>query len=140
MHIQFAELPVFDQDRAIAFYVDKLGCEVAADAPTGADGWRWVEVKFPGARTALHVLRRPDDKLSAEPVLVLVEADVQRSDWMNSEPIGPRMRPAGRQSMVARSQATPPPHEARTISALISRPLARQFSRPSQRTPPPRTV
>ena len=76
MHIQFAELPVFDQDRAIAFYVDKLGCEVVADAPMGADGWRWVEVKFPGARTALHFLRRPDEKPSAEPVLVLVEADV----------------------------------------------------------------
>lgn len=35
MHIQFAELPVFDQDRAIAFYVDNLGCEVASDAPMG---------------------------------------------------------------------------------------------------------
>lgn len=76
MHIQFAELPVFDQDRAIAFYVDNLGCEVASDAPMGADGWRWVELKFPGARTALHFLRRPDDKPSAEPVLVLVEPDV----------------------------------------------------------------
>ncbi len=41
----------------------------------GEDGWRWVEVRFPGARTALHFLRRPDDKPAAEPVLVLVEAD-----------------------------------------------------------------
>ncbi len=63
MHIQFAELPVFDQDRAIAFYVDTLGCEVAADAPMGADGWRWVEVDSPApaprctscaARTTSH--------------------------------------------------------------------------------------
>ena len=76
MHIQFAELPVFDQDRAKAFYVDKLGCEVASDSPMGADGWRWIEVKFAGARTALHFVRRPDDKPSAEPVLVLVDDDV----------------------------------------------------------------
>ena len=54
MHIQFAELPVFDQERAKRFYMEKLGCEVAADAPMGKDGWRWIELKFPGAETALH--------------------------------------------------------------------------------------
>ena len=51
MHIQFAELPVFDQERAKRFYTEKLGCEVAADAPMGKDGWRWIELKFPGAET-----------------------------------------------------------------------------------------
>lgn len=76
MHIQFAELPVFDQDRAKAFYIDNFGCEVAADSPMGADGWRWIELRFEGARTALHFLRRPDDKPSAEPVLVLVDDNV----------------------------------------------------------------
>lgn len=76
MHIQFAELPVFDQDRAKAFYVDHFGCEVAADAPMGKDGWRWIELKFAGAETALHFVRRTDDAPSAEPVLVLVENDV----------------------------------------------------------------
>lgn len=77
MHIQFAELPVFDQDRAIKFYRDNLGCEVASDAPMGADGWRWVELRFPGADTTLHFLRRKDDSPSAEPVLVLVDDDVE---------------------------------------------------------------
>ena len=38
MYIQFAELPVTDQDRAKAFYVEMLDCEVAADAPMGDDG------------------------------------------------------------------------------------------------------
>jgi predicted enzyme related to lactoylglutathione lyase len=33
MHIQFAELPAFDQERAKRFYVEKFGCAVAADAP-----------------------------------------------------------------------------------------------------------
>lgn len=76
MHIQFAELPVFDQDRARAFYVDNFGCEVASDSPMGEDDWRWIEVKFVGADTALHFIRRPDDKPSDEPVLVLVDDNV----------------------------------------------------------------
>ena len=46
MHIQFAELPVFDQDRAKKFYTDHFDCRVAADEPMGKDGWRWIELKF----------------------------------------------------------------------------------------------
>ena len=77
MHVQFAELPVFDQDRAKTFYVDHLGCEVAADVPMSEDGWRWIEIKFAGADTALHFVRRKDDAPSADPVLVLVDDDVE---------------------------------------------------------------
>ena len=54
MHIQFAGLPVHDQTRARRFYVDHFGCTVAADAPMGADGWRWIELAFPGSETRLH--------------------------------------------------------------------------------------
>jgi predicted enzyme related to lactoylglutathione lyase len=45
----------------------------------GDDGWRWVELVFPGAHTALHFIRREGDAPSAEPVLVAdgVEATVQ---------------------------------------------------------------
>jgi predicted enzyme related to lactoylglutathione lyase len=77
MHIQFAELPVFDQDRAKAFYIDKLGCQAIADQPMGNGGWRWVELALPLAVTNLHFIRRPDDTPSAEPVLVLVDDDVE---------------------------------------------------------------
>lgn len=76
MHIQFAELPVFDQDRAKAFYMTHLGCSVGADMPMSANGWRWIELKFAGAETALHFVHRPDDAPSADPVLVLVDNDV----------------------------------------------------------------
>lgn len=76
MHIQFAELPVFDQDRAKAFYVEHFGCQVVADAPMGPDGWRWIELKLPGARTALHFQKRKDDAPSPGPVMVLVDEDV----------------------------------------------------------------
>lgn len=40
MHIQFAELPVSDQDRAKRFYTEHLSCQVAADEPMGESGWR----------------------------------------------------------------------------------------------------
>lgn len=76
MHIQFAELPVTDQDRAKAFYIDKLGCEAVADAPMGGDGWRWIEVRPPGTQTALHFVRKRPDAPAEEPVLVFVDADV----------------------------------------------------------------
>jgi lactoylglutathione lyase len=41
-----------DQDRAIDFYVGKLGFEKRRDEPMGPDG-RWVEVAPPGAETAV---------------------------------------------------------------------------------------
>jgi predicted enzyme related to lactoylglutathione lyase len=77
MHIQFAELPVFDQDRAKSFYVELFGCQIAADQPMGRNGWRWIELKFNSAETTLHFLRRDDEVPSAEPVLVLVDDDVE---------------------------------------------------------------
>jgi len=76
MFVQFAELPVFDQDRAKAFYVDKFGCEVIADVPMGAGDWRWVEIRFSGAQTSLHFVRRPDDAPSSGPVLVFISDDL----------------------------------------------------------------
>ena len=59
MHIQFAELPVVDQDRARDFYVSALACRVVADVPMGEGGWRWVEVGLRGAKTAAHTIQ-PD--------------------------------------------------------------------------------
>ena len=76
MHIQFAELAVFDQDRAKAFYTGHFGCEVVADMPMGKDGWRWIELKFASAETALHFVRRNDETPSDGPVMVLVDDHV----------------------------------------------------------------
>jgi catechol 2,3-dioxygenase-like lactoylglutathione lyase family enzyme len=44
-------VPVTDTDRAIEFYVDKLGLEKRADVPMG-EGYRWVEVAPQGADEA----------------------------------------------------------------------------------------
>jgi catechol 2,3-dioxygenase-like lactoylglutathione lyase family enzyme len=48
-------VPVSDQDRALAFYCDKLGFEKRTDTPYG-DGDRWVEVAPPGAATTIALV------------------------------------------------------------------------------------
>lgn len=77
MHVQLAELALFDRDRAKTFYIDIFDCRVAADQPMGMDGWRWIELRFAGAQTALHFLRRGDEAPSTEPVFVFVDDDVE---------------------------------------------------------------
>jgi len=76
VHVQFAELPVRDQARATQFYVERVGCEVAADAPMGGDGWRWIELQFTGSETTLHLIRANAEDGSDGPDLVLVDDDV----------------------------------------------------------------
>src|SRR5207244_329315 len=49
-------VPVSDQDRALEFYVDKLGFEKRTDTPYG-DGDRWVEVAPAGAATTIALVR-----------------------------------------------------------------------------------
>jgi lactoylglutathione lyase len=48
---------VTDQDKALAFYTEKLGFETRADMPTGTDQ-RWIEVAPSGARHALYCISR----------------------------------------------------------------------------------
>ena len=45
IRVQKVVLPVQDQDRAKAFWTSKLGYEVIADTPYGAE--RWLEVRSP---------------------------------------------------------------------------------------------
>src|SRR4051812_39280861 len=56
--IKFASIPVADQDRALAFYTEKLGFRILTDKPF--DGkQRWIELSIPGAETGV-VLFTPD--------------------------------------------------------------------------------
>jgi catechol 2,3-dioxygenase-like lactoylglutathione lyase family enzyme len=50
-------VPVSDQDRAIEFYVGKLGFEQRTDTPYG-DGDRWVEVAPSGGATTVALVPR----------------------------------------------------------------------------------
>ena len=56
--IKFVGIPVADQERALAFYRDKLGFRVKTDQPFNGKQ-RWIELKIPGADTGV-VLFTPD--------------------------------------------------------------------------------
>src|SRR4051794_41623500 len=51
-------IPVTDQERALAFYVDTLGFEKRADVPFG-DDYRWIEVAPAGADTTIAIAPPP---------------------------------------------------------------------------------
>ena len=53
-------IPVTNQDRAIDFYVGKLGFEVRMDAAYG-EGERWVELAPRGAATTVALVRAETD-------------------------------------------------------------------------------
>lgn len=46
-------IPVSDQDRALAFYVETLGFEKLMDAPLEQLGGRWIEVRPPRSATSV---------------------------------------------------------------------------------------
>src|SRR3954447_26423809 len=52
-------IPVTNQDRAIEFYVDTLGSEPRAAAPSG-NGYRGVEAPPPGAETTIAIVPPPE--------------------------------------------------------------------------------
>ena len=54
-------VPVSDQDRAIEFYVDKLGFQRRVDIPFG-NGYRWVEVGLGDEVTTIALAPPPPGK------------------------------------------------------------------------------
>jgi catechol 2,3-dioxygenase-like lactoylglutathione lyase family enzyme len=69
-------VPVTDQDRAIEFYLDRLGFEKRADIPFGR-GERWVEVAPTGAATTIAlVLPREGDPTGIETRVALTSEDI----------------------------------------------------------------
>jgi lactoylglutathione lyase len=49
-------VPVTDQDRAVEFYLDKLGFEKRLDIPVEQFGGRWIEVAPPGAAITIALV------------------------------------------------------------------------------------
>lgn len=58
MKIKFCTIPVANQDRALKFYTEKLGCEGLTDQPFG-NGSRWIEVAWPYRETAFVLFTLP---------------------------------------------------------------------------------
>ena len=69
-HIGRVIVPVADQDDAIKFYTETLGCTLTADVPFG-DGARWVEVMPQGGGVirdgSVEVPREPVDVTPVRP-------------------------------------------------------------------------
>jgi catechol 2,3-dioxygenase-like lactoylglutathione lyase family enzyme len=69
-------VPVTDQDRSVAFYVQQLGMEQVLDA-TYPTGERWVEVAPPGTIISLCLVSaRPERPAGIETGIVLASSDV----------------------------------------------------------------
>jgi catechol 2,3-dioxygenase-like lactoylglutathione lyase family enzyme len=58
--IRTIAIPVTDQDRALDFYVGKLGFEKHLDAPLPQLGGRWIVVGPPGASTTIALVLASD--------------------------------------------------------------------------------
>ncbi|GAA1609799.1 VOC family protein [Kribbella sancticallisti] len=58
--IRTIAIPVTDQDRALDFYVGKLGFEKHMDAPLPQLGGRWIVVAPPGTSTTLALTPASD--------------------------------------------------------------------------------
>jgi len=54
--VRTVAIPVSDQDRALEFYVGKLGFEKRVETPYGSNGQRWIEVAPAGAATSLALV------------------------------------------------------------------------------------
>lgn len=54
--IKFASIPVADQNKALAFYTEKLGFKLLTDQPFD-DKQRWIELGIPGADTRVVLFK-----------------------------------------------------------------------------------
>jgi predicted enzyme related to lactoylglutathione lyase len=50
--IKFVSIPVRDQDKALVFWTQKMGLQIATDQAMGP-GQRWIELKVPGGQTGV---------------------------------------------------------------------------------------
>jgi lactoylglutathione lyase len=66
-HVTLASLPVRDQDKALDFFVNKLGMTVRTDQPYGP-GARWLEVAPDGGETGLVLFKVEDDATYTQPL------------------------------------------------------------------------
>lgn len=98
--IQLVSVPVADQDRAKAFYVDTLGLRLVRDNPMGPDQ-RWVEVAPAGSPTGITLVTWfPTMPPGSTKGLVLqtgdVDGDVARLRAAGVAVDGPQEAPWGR--------------------------------------------
>ena len=71
-------VPVADQERALRFYVEKLGFEIRLDVPMG-DGGRWLQVAPPGGRVAVALVAATGaDRVGIDTGITFTTKDAER--------------------------------------------------------------
>jgi len=80
--IRTVGVPVADQDRALAFYVDTLGFDKRLDAAAGP-GRRWIEVAPPGAATTIALVLAHDGLTAG--VETGIRLTTQSADTLHAE-------------------------------------------------------
>jgi catechol 2,3-dioxygenase-like lactoylglutathione lyase family enzyme len=85
LRVQLVSVPVSDQDRALAFYRDKLDCKVVDDTPFG-DKQRWIQLHSPGGGADLVLFTPPghEDRIGTLAPIAFTSDDVQASYKMLS--------------------------------------------------------
>jgi predicted enzyme related to lactoylglutathione lyase len=58
--IRTVAIPAADQDRSVAFFVEKLGFEKQMDAEL-SEGFRWIEVSAPGSPVSVAIVAAGDE-------------------------------------------------------------------------------
>jgi predicted enzyme related to lactoylglutathione lyase len=78
--IKFCTIPVKDQDRALKFYTEKLGCEVRTDQPFG-NGMRWIEVGWTERETSFVLFTPPgmEDRVGGFAMASLSTDDIDKT-------------------------------------------------------------
>lgn len=79
-HMKFASIPVRDQDRALKFYVEKLGFKVETDVSMG-DRQRWIKLSTPEGKTRVVLFTFPEheDRIGTFSNVVFATKDVQKT-------------------------------------------------------------
>jgi len=79
--IKFVSVPVRDQDRALAFWTDKMGFQIVTDQAMGESGQRWIELRIPGAQTGITLFTVPghEDRIGTFSGFSFATDDVEKT-------------------------------------------------------------
>jgi len=78
-HVKHVTIPVKDQNKALKFYTEKLGFEVAVDVDFGEQ--RWIELKIPGGETmiVLHTPEGHEDRIGTFSPVIFSSKDIKKT-------------------------------------------------------------
>jgi catechol 2,3-dioxygenase-like lactoylglutathione lyase family enzyme len=80
--VKLVSINVKDQDRALAFYTEKLGFKLLTDQPMGpSETSRWIEVQPPEGDAKVVLFKQSEESASTQPMsnIIFTSRDVQKT-------------------------------------------------------------